>query len=105
MPSACPVAPDGSKRSVPTGADDRGAVTMYTSDDNAETFKQVSRPLSLVMNGPLQSPLSYASMHLCLGSPVALMYHSRRGKELSEPLVIMAAALLRQQPWAVTHQT
>ena len=44
MPSACPVAPDGSKRTVPTGADDRGAVTMYTSDDNAETFKQVSRP-------------------------------------------------------------
>ena len=44
MPSACPVAPDGSKRSVPTGADDRGAVTMYTSDDNAETFKQVSGP-------------------------------------------------------------
>ena len=42
MPSACPVAPDGSKRTVPTGADDRGAVTMYTSDDNAETFKQVS---------------------------------------------------------------
>lgn len=41
MPSACPVAPDGGKRSVPTGADDRGAVTMYTSDDNAETFKQV----------------------------------------------------------------
>lgn len=43
MPSACPVAPDGTKRTVPTGADDRGAVTMYTSDDNAETFKQVSR--------------------------------------------------------------
>lgn len=41
MPSACPVAPDGTKRTVPTGADDRGAVTMYTSDDNAETFKQV----------------------------------------------------------------
>ena len=41
MPSACPVAPDGSKRSVPTGADDRGAVTMYTSDDNAASFKQV----------------------------------------------------------------
>ncbi len=47
MPSACPVAPDGSKRSVPTGADDRGAVTMYTSDDNAETFKQVSGPCDL----------------------------------------------------------
>ncbi len=47
MPSACPVAPDGSKRSVPTGADDRGAVTMYTSDDNAETFKQVSAPCDL----------------------------------------------------------
>lgn len=47
MPSACPVAPDGSKRSVPTGADDRGAVTMYTSDDNAQTFKQVRTPLAL----------------------------------------------------------
>lgn len=47
MPSACPVAPDGSKRSVPTGADDRGAVTMYTSDDNAETFKQVNGPCEL----------------------------------------------------------
>lgn len=45
MPSACPVAPDGSKRSVPTGADDRGAVTMYTSDDNAETFKQACLPV------------------------------------------------------------
>ncbi|KAL3138147.1 hypothetical protein ABBQ38_005375 [Trebouxia sp. C0009 RCD-2024] len=45
MPSACPVAPDGSKRSVPTGADDRGAVTMYTSDDNAQTFKQACLPV------------------------------------------------------------
>ena len=49
MPSACPVVPDGSKRSVPTGADDRGAVTMYTSDDNAQTFKQVSTLLAQVL--------------------------------------------------------
>lgn len=53
MPSACPVAPDGSKRSVPTGADDRGAVTMYTSDDNAETFKQVSMNLAIANIAPV----------------------------------------------------
>ena len=43
MPTDCPVTPDGSKRSVPCGADERNSVTMYTSEDNAHTFKQVSR--------------------------------------------------------------
>ena len=41
MPNDCPVAPDGSKRSVPSGADERNSVSMYTSEDNAQTFKQV----------------------------------------------------------------
>lgn len=57
MPSACPIAPDGTKRTVPTGADDRGAVTMYTSDDNAETFKQVSKPTCT--GKPTPSPLAF----------------------------------------------
>ena len=41
MPNDCPVAPDGSKRSVPSGADERNSVAMYTSEDNAQTFKSV----------------------------------------------------------------
>ena len=41
MPTDCPIAPDGSKRSVPSGADERNSVSMYTSEDNAQTFKQV----------------------------------------------------------------
>ena len=53
MPSACPVAPDGSTRSIPSGADDRGAVTMYTSDDNAATFKQVPTSCCHVSLGQL----------------------------------------------------
>lgn len=41
MPTDCPVAPDGSKRNVPSGADERNSVSLYTSEDNAQTFKQV----------------------------------------------------------------